>query len=198
MHCVACAAALPAAARFCPSCGSPCPPTPVPQVERRKLVTALFCDLVGSTELSGILEPETLRSVVLRYFDVMRDQIEAHGGLVEKFIGDAVMAVFGIPTVHENDAHRAAAAALDMVAALAELNEDLSRTLGCQLAVRIGINTGEVVATAQEGTNENWCPARSSMWPRDWSRTPASAKCSSVLLPANCSAPPRQSTSSVR
>ncbi|GAA1664133.1 AAA family ATPase [Fodinicola feengrottensis] len=115
----------------------------------------MFCDLVGSTELSGILEPETLRSVVLRYFDVMRDQIEAHGGLVEKFIGDAVMAVFGIPTVHENDAHRAAAAALDMVAALAELNEDLSRTLGCQLAVRIGINTGEVVATAQEGTNEN-------------------------------------------
>jgi class 3 adenylate cyclase/tetratricopeptide (TPR) repeat protein len=112
--------------------------------EQRKVVTALFCDLVGSTELSGVLEPETLRMVVLRYFEVMRGQIEQYGGTVEKFIGDAVMAVFGVPVVHEDDAHRAAAAALGMLTALDTLNEELVG-LGCRLAVRIGLNTGEVV-----------------------------------------------------
>lgn len=155
MPCSGCASALPVDARFCPSCGRPCAPPPAGSVEQRKLVTALFCDLVGSTELSGVLEPETLRAVVLRYFDTMRGRIEAHGGTVEKFIGDAVMAVFGVPVVHEDDARRAAAAALDMVAALAELNADLQRDVGCVLAVRIGVNTGEVVTTAEEGTNEN-------------------------------------------
>ncbi|RSM78150.1 adenylate/guanylate cyclase domain-containing protein [Kibdelosporangium aridum] len=124
-------------------------------MEQRKLVTVLFCDLVGSTELAGVLEPETLRSVVLRYFDMARQEIKAHGGTVEKFIGDAVMAVFGVPVVHEDDARRAATAALDMIASLAELNAELETSVGCRLAVRIGVNTGEVVTTTEEGANQN-------------------------------------------
>jgi class 3 adenylate cyclase/tetratricopeptide (TPR) repeat protein len=123
--------------------------------ERRKIVTALFCDLVGSTELSGVLEAETLRAVVMEYFDTMRTQIDAHGGTVEKFIGDAVMAVFGVPVVHEDDAHRAAAAALAMLVALEELNTELEGGVGCRLAVRIGLNSGEVVAGADDGIAEN-------------------------------------------
>ncbi|MEU5594964.1 adenylate/guanylate cyclase domain-containing protein [Streptomyces sp. NPDC020298] len=115
--------------------------------QQRKVITALFCDLVGSTELSGSLDPETLRSVVLRYFDTMRTGIESHGGTVEKFVGDAVMAVFGVPHVHEDDARRAASAALDMMAALGELNTELEREFGSTLAVRIGVNSGEAVTS---------------------------------------------------
>ena len=121
--------------------------------EQRKIITALFCDLVGSTELSGILEPETLRSVTLRYFETMRGSIETHGGTVEKFIGDAVMAVFGFPVMHEDDAHRAATAALDMIASLAALNTDLEQEVGSTLTVRIGLNTG-VAVTSAEATSE--------------------------------------------
>lgn len=147
MLCSACGCALPPAARFCLSCGSPCAPAgPVAAGESRKVVTVLFCDLVGSTALSGGLDPETLRSVTLRYFELMQRQIEFHGGTVEKFIGDAVMAVFGVPAVHEDDARRALAAALDMVAALDGLNTELDATLGVRLNVRIGVNTGQVVS----------------------------------------------------
>ncbi len=113
------------------------------------MVTALFCDLVGSTELSGVLEPETLRAVVLRYFDAMRAGIEARGGTVEKFIGDAVVAVFGVPRVREDDARRAASAALGMIEALEELNDELEREVGSTLAVRIGVNSGEVVTSGE-------------------------------------------------
>nr|WP_229698988.1 adenylate/guanylate cyclase domain-containing protein [Wenjunlia tyrosinilytica] len=110
------------------------------------MVTVVFCDLVGSTALSGVLDPETLRSVTLRYFDLMRQQIESHGGTLEKFIGDAVMAVFGVPVTHEDDARRALSAALGMLDALAGLNTDLHAALGIRLNVRIGVNTGSVVA----------------------------------------------------
>jgi class 3 adenylate cyclase/tetratricopeptide (TPR) repeat protein len=146
MTCAACHAALPTGARFCPSCGTPCAPAePAARGEERKVVTVLFCDLVGSTALSGVLDPETLRAVTLRYFELMRQRIEAHGGTLEKFIGDAVMAVFGVPTVREDDARRALAAALDMLAALDRLNADLDTALGVRLNVRIGVNTGRVV-----------------------------------------------------
>ncbi|MFC4031843.1 adenylate/guanylate cyclase domain-containing protein [Streptomyces polygonati] len=144
--CPRCAGAVPAGARFCPSCGEPAgPPRQAP--EARKLVTVVFCDLSGSTELSGRLDAEALRAVTLRYFAVMRDRLERHGGTVEKFIGDAVMAVFGVPVLHEDDAQRAVRAALEMLTALDGLNEELERDHEVRLTVRIGINTGEVVAT---------------------------------------------------
>lgn len=145
MDCAGCAAALPDGARFCPSCGTPAAPATGAAAEERKLVTVVFCDLVGSTPLSERLDPETLRSVTLRYFAAMRAPIERFGGTVEKFIGDAVMAVFGVPVMHEDDARRAAAAALGMIDALAELNRQLESSLGVVLQVRIGVNTGPAV-----------------------------------------------------
>lgn len=154
MTCSACGGAPPPGARFCPSCGSPYAAPAPGTTESRKVVTVLFCDLVGSTALSGGLDPETLRSVTLRYFDLMRRQIEFHGGTVEKFIGDAVMAVFGVPVVHEDDARRALAAALGMLAALDGLNTELHAALGVRLQVRIGVNTGQVVSSSDASARQ--------------------------------------------
>jgi class 3 adenylate cyclase/tetratricopeptide (TPR) repeat protein len=106
----------------------------------------LFCDVTGSTALGERLDPEALRRVMARYFAAMTEAIERHGGTVEKFIGDAVMAVFGIPTTHEDDALRSVRAAGDMRDALALLNKELERDHGATLTCRIGVNTGEVVA----------------------------------------------------
>ncbi|MFJ8082358.1 adenylate/guanylate cyclase domain-containing protein [Streptomyces sp. NPDC096205] len=146
MPCASCRAALPPDARFCPACGSPCATRPVTaRPTGRKVVTLLFCDLVGSTALSGALDAETLRSVTLRWFDLMRQRIEEQGGTVEKFIGDAVMAVFGVPTVREDDARRAVAAALAMREALAAFNTWLEEAVGVTLEMRIGVNTGQAV-----------------------------------------------------
>ncbi len=108
-------------------------------------MTVLFCDVAGSTAMGERIDPESTRRVMARYFDAMRAAIERHGGTVEKFIGDAVMAVFGVPVVHEDDALRAVRAAGDMRLALDELNEGLERDWGVRLASRIGVNTGEVV-----------------------------------------------------
>src|SRR6266545_5962531 len=108
----------------------------------RKTVTVLFCDVVGSTSLGEGVDPETLRRVMLRYFDEMRPILERHGGTVEKFIGDAIVGVFGIPVLHEDDALRAVRAADEMRDALAELNEDLEREWSVTLQTRIGVNTG--------------------------------------------------------
>ncbi|MFB7916691.1 adenylate/guanylate cyclase domain-containing protein [Streptomyces sp. NPDC056061] len=155
MNCTSCRHELPADARFCPSCGTPCPaPAASAPEDERKLVTAVFCDLVGSTALSGQLDPETLRTVTLRYFAVMSERIEAHGGTPEKFIGDAVMAVFGVPVMREDDARRALAAALGMREALADLNTELEAALGIRLGIRIGVNTGTVVASSDASTRQ--------------------------------------------
>lgn len=146
MPCASCGSAPPPGARFCPSCGSPCAPGPATaRPTGRKVVTVLFCDLVGSTALSGALDAETLRSVTLRWFDLMRLRIEEQGGTVEKFIGDAVMAVFGVPVVREDDARRAASAALAMREALTGFNARLEEAVGVRLEMRIGINTGQAV-----------------------------------------------------
>ncbi|TML03403.1 MAG: adenylate/guanylate cyclase domain-containing protein, partial [Actinobacteria bacterium] len=110
----------------------------------------LFCDVIGSTALGERLDPESLRRVLARYFDVARDAVGRHGGVVEKFIGDAVMAVFGVPLVHEDDALRAVRAAEELRGALEHLNEELQREYGTKLAVRIGLNTGEVVTGTDE------------------------------------------------
>ncbi len=114
--------------------------------QARKTVTVLFCDLTGSTALGEQLDPETLREVVQRYFDEMRAVIERHGGTVEKFIGDAVMAVFGVPRLREDDALRAVRAAIDMQSALADANVGFERDLGVRIEARIGVHTGEVIA----------------------------------------------------
>jgi class 3 adenylate cyclase/tetratricopeptide (TPR) repeat protein len=108
-------------------------------------VTVLFCDLVDSTGLGERLDPESLRLILGRYFDEIRAAIERHGGVVEKFIGDAVLAVFGVPRVHEDDALRAIRAADEMRASLSALNQGLPGT-GERLRIRVGIDTGEVVA----------------------------------------------------
>ena len=108
--------------------------------EQRKTVTVLFCDVVGSTALGETADPEALRALLARYFERMKSIVERHGGTVEKFIGDAVMAVFGVPTVHEDDAARAVQAAAEMRAAFP----------GLGLEGRIGIETGEVVTGTEE------------------------------------------------
>jgi class 3 adenylate cyclase/tetratricopeptide (TPR) repeat protein len=129
------------------SCASPlaAEPEAAPR-ELRKTVTVLFTDVAGSTPLGERLDPEALRRVMSTYFDRMRTVVERHGGTVEKFIGDAVMAVFGIPTLHEDDALRAVRAAVDMRQALDDLNRELEPERGVTIQVRTGINTGEVVA----------------------------------------------------
>ncbi|MFG2309946.1 adenylate/guanylate cyclase domain-containing protein [Streptomyces sp. NPDC048566] len=153
--CPRCPEPPPAGAAFCPRCGSACEvANEVAAAEERRVVTVLFCDLVGSTALSGRLDPETLRTVTLRYFAAMRARIDEHGGTVEKFIGDAVMAVFGVPVRHEDDVHRALAAALGMVGALDGLNAELEREHGVRLAVRIGVNTGEVVVNVDPSARQ--------------------------------------------
>jgi class 3 adenylate cyclase/predicted ATPase len=146
--CASCGEQNPLQARFCLACGAALagesPATPPREV--RKTVTIVFCDVSGSTTLGERLDPESLRRVMGRYFDEMRAALERHGGTVEKFIGDAVMAVFGIPAVHEDDALRAVRAAAEMRRARDELNEELERTWGVRIEARIGVNTGEVVA----------------------------------------------------
>jgi hypothetical protein len=112
----------------------------------RKTVTILFCDVTGSTALGEELDPESLREVIQRYFTEMRAVIERHGGTVEKFIGDAVMSVFGVPQIHEDDALRAVRAAIEMQSALDALNVDVERQWGTRIQARIGLNTGEVLA----------------------------------------------------
>jgi class 3 adenylate cyclase/tetratricopeptide (TPR) repeat protein len=134
-------------ANFCSVCGAPLEAAP-DVAEVRKTVTIVFCDVTGSTELGEQLDPESMRKVMTRYFDAMRVALERHGGSVEKFIGDAVMAVFGIPQLHEDDALRAVRAAVDMRDALQELNHELERDHGVRLACRIGVNTGEVLVGA--------------------------------------------------
>jgi class 3 adenylate cyclase/tetratricopeptide (TPR) repeat protein len=146
--CTRCGAVLPAGVRFCPSCGQPVQPEAAPGTSgpERKLVTVLFADVVESTGLGERLDPERLKQVMDAYFEAMRREIEAEGGTVEKFIGDAVMAVFGVPAAHEDDPARALRAALRMRGALERLNGSLEETHGVTLAMRIGVNTGEVVA----------------------------------------------------
>ena len=128
-------------ARFCSACGTALA-SAEPAREQRKVVTVLFCDLVGSTALGESTDPEALRARMRRYFEDLRVILERHGGTVEKFVGDAVMAVFGIPVSHEDDALRAVRAAAEMRAAIS--------THG--LEARIGINTGEVVVGGESET----------------------------------------------
>ncbi len=116
--------------------------------EERRVVTIMFADITGSTPLADRLDPEDLRAILAGYFNLMAEQIRRHGGTVEKYIGDAVMAVFGSPVAHEDDPDRAIRAALDMQAALNRFNERRLEhdATAKRLQMRIGINTGEVAA----------------------------------------------------
>jgi class 3 adenylate cyclase/tetratricopeptide (TPR) repeat protein len=145
VSCVACGEANPGHARFCLSCGAALAPAAQSR-EVRKTVTTLFCDVVESTSLGESTDPELVRRVMSRFFDEMRGVIERHGGTVEKFSGDEVMAVFGVPAVHEDDAVRAVRAAAEMRSRLRRLNADLEQSFGVTLMTRMGVNTGEVVA----------------------------------------------------
>ena len=144
--CVVCGTRLPEAARFCPSCGTEIS-AGAPAEETLKLVTVLFADLVSSTTRMERMHPEDVRALMVDYFTTMTEEIEAEGGAVEKFVGDAIMAVFGVPVTHEDDALRAVRAARRMLARLAVRNCD--RDPLEQLEIRIGVNTGEVVAAAE-------------------------------------------------
>jgi class 3 adenylate cyclase len=135
--CPACGKELPGEFPFCPFCAAPLGDS---EREQRKIVTVVFCDVTGSTAMGESADPEVVRARLAGYFERMRVIVQRHGGTVEKFIGDAVMAVFGVPAAHEDDALRACRAAVEMRDALPDLG----------VAARIGVNTGEVVTGTAE------------------------------------------------
>ncbi|MGZ4334894.1 MAG: ATP-binding protein [Gaiellaceae bacterium] len=137
--CASCGQESPDGFRSCGACGASLD-APAPARQQRKTVTVVFCDVTGSTALGESTDPEALRAILARYFERMKGIVEAHGGTVEKFIGDAVMAVFGVPVSHEDDALRACRTALEMRDALPELG----------INGRVGVNTGEVVTGTEE------------------------------------------------
>ena len=150
MFCHECGQRTPDRARFCPSCGTPQVaadegrPEALP-VETRRTVTVLFVDVTGSTPLGERLDPEAIRRIFSRYFGEVAAIVTRHGGTLEKFAGDALVAVFGHPVLHEDDALRAVRTAAEARAALAIVNDELVRDYGLGLNTRTGLNTGEVV-----------------------------------------------------
>ena len=147
--CPSCGRDNPNGFRFCGFCQAPLPAEDA--VELRKTVTVLFIDLTGFTPLSERMDPEQVRSIVGRFLEEMKAIAERHGGTVEKFAGDAVMAVFGIPVVHEDDALRAVRAAWDMQAAVDAMNETFEADHSVRIAAHAGVNTGEVVVGGVAG-----------------------------------------------
>src|SRR5512132_2126461 len=134
--------------RFCGACGAPLAAAPRPADEERRVVTVSFCDLVGFTARSDQADPEDVGAMLRPYHVRLRQEIERFGGTLDKFIGDAVMAVFGAPTAHEDDPERAVRCAIRMLDAIAELN---ARQPALALSVRIGITTGETLVVLQPG-----------------------------------------------
>jgi class 3 adenylate cyclase/tetratricopeptide (TPR) repeat protein len=152
--CPNCGAPVAPDARFCSTCGTALGETASAPGAERKLVSVLFADVTGSTSLGEQLDPERLRSVMDEYFGAMREEIEAEGGTVEKFIGDAVMAAFGVPTAHEDDPARAMRAGLRMLARLPDVNRTLESEHDVSLQIRVGVHTGEVLATVDPQPGE--------------------------------------------
>jgi class 3 adenylate cyclase/tetratricopeptide (TPR) repeat protein len=149
VKCPSCNEENPAKFRLCGYCGTPLAQATaaLPPTELRKTVTLLFTDLKDSTVLGETLDSEAMHEVKERYFAAMSAEIERHGGKIEKYIGDAIMAVFGLPRAHEDDALRAVRAAVGMQKILVKLNKGLKARFGCELKNRTGVNTGEVVTT---------------------------------------------------
>ena len=145
--CARCGEPLPARARFCPACAAPVQREDEASASRR-VVTVFFSDVAGSTQLGEQLDAEAMRGVMNGYFSAVSAALERHGGHIEKFIGDAVVALFGVPAAHEDDALRCVRAAVEAREAVRVLGDDLHARLGVRLGVRIGIATGEVVVGA--------------------------------------------------
>jgi class 3 adenylate cyclase len=143
--CVSCGERNPDRARFCMQCAQPLDRVAY-RKEERKIVSMVFADLEGSTAMEERLDQETVRALLTRFYVLSREILERHGGTVEKFIGDAVMGVFGVPRTHEDDALRAARSAVELQDTIARANEELLDRYGVTLRLRIGVNTGEVVA----------------------------------------------------
>jgi class 3 adenylate cyclase/tetratricopeptide (TPR) repeat protein len=157
VKCPGCGEENPSKFRLCGYCGTPLaaePSAPIQPHEVRKTVTVVFCDLKGSTALTERLDPEVLHDVKDRYFKALSAEIARHGGRVEKYIGDAIMAVFGLPRAHEDDALRAVRACIGMQSALAGVNAALAARYGVTLANRTGVNTGAVVANILPGADQ--------------------------------------------
>lgn len=150
MTCIFCSGRTAETDRFCASCGAALGPD-AGQQESRKTVSILFLDIVGSTTLADRLDPEPLQQIMDRYFAACAASVTAHGGVVEKFIGDAILAVFGAPAAHEDDAVRAVRAAADALDRLGDLNAELAASYRVKLEARCGICTGEVVVVTTPG-----------------------------------------------
>ena len=143
LTCIACGQDNPEIARFCLACGAPLAEE-APHREERRIVSVVFVDLVGFTSRSEQLDPEDVRAILTPYHGTVRDELESFGGVVEKFVGDAVMAVFGAPTAHGDDPERAVRAALSVREAVAALNTEQPEL---ELRIRGAVNTGEAVVT---------------------------------------------------
>ena len=148
--CSNCGQDNPGGFRFCGACGSPLAPPSRRTGEERKVVTVLFCDLVGFTSRSDLADPEDVGAMLRPYHSRLRGEIERVGGTLDKLIGDAVMAVFGVPAVHEDDPERAVRCALRMLDAIGELNQAHP---SLELAVRIGVNSGEALVALDRGSD---------------------------------------------
>jgi class 3 adenylate cyclase/tetratricopeptide (TPR) repeat protein len=144
LTCPSCGKENPDGFPFCGFCTAPLTHAPAPTFEERKVVTVLFCDLVGFTARSEHADPEDIRGLLRRYHALLKADIEVFDGTVEKFIGDAVMAVFGAPLAHEDDPERAVRAGLRILDSITELNE---ANPGMNLSVRVGVNTGETLVS---------------------------------------------------
>ena len=157
VNCPKCGEENPPKFKLCGYCGTPLAsagPAPLPVREMRKTVTMVFADLKDSTALGERLDSEAMHEVKERYFSAMAAEITRHGGKIEKYIGDAIMAVFGLPRAHEDDALRAVRAADGMRKALVRVNQDLMARYGVALGNRTGVNTGEVVANDDPGADQ--------------------------------------------
>lgn len=154
MHCPACRSEAPDGARFCAQCGVPLAQAPRQQAERRQ-VTAFFCDIIGSTAIAALIEAEDLRDLLVEYRALCGDVVQRHHGTIERFIGDGVLAKFGLPQASEDAAGLAVRAGLEIAARMPAFSRGIEARHGVAVQVRIGINTGTVVFDAADDSNDN-------------------------------------------